>query len=574
MIILATVIVYGQTLDVPFYLDDYSSILENPPINDQGSLGKLWSFAPLRVVGYATFLLNFQLNHAQPTWYHIVNILIHILAGLSLFVLIRALLKTPAVKGKTSSRIRIWLPLCAALLFVIHPMQTQAVTYVVQRLASLVALWYMASLVCYIYARLSLDGSRRIILFTASFIFALLAFFTKQNSFTLPLLLVTAELIFFPASRGRTLRNLVIASGIGLLLWGVLVFVAGFDSLSLAALDAKTRETKAITRPEYFLTQLQVLWTYIRMFFIPVGLHLEHDVSLVRSLNGSTVFALLAHLAVLVGGLFVCRRSPLLAFGIFFFYISSLVESALIPIRDLMFEHRSYLPNAGLCVFTSCLLLALPFKQKIGNVLIVSILLLSAVFTWQRNNVWRDPAALWYDSAIHAPYLARPWNEYAKHLIERGEYREAIAVFQQTMKRIPGDGRTPGSYLEETAAVNFMMVLAREGETELSLQVADDFLQRKIRPLNKSKMLANKGNLYFQTGQLVKAEASYKQAIAAYPKNIPPMNNLGTLYMRQGRLDEAEELFRRALTIDPSFQAGRKQLQKIALMKKKRDQAR
>ena len=574
MIILATVIVYGHTLDVPFYLDDYSSIVDNPAINDQGSIAKLWSYAPLRVVGYSTFLLNFQLNHFQPTWYHIVNILIHILAGLSLFVLSRVIMKTPAVKGKTSSRITIWLPLCAALLFVIHPMQTQAVTYVVQRLASLVALWYMASLACYIYARLGLDGSRKIILFAASFVFALLAFFTKQNSFTLPLFLVVTELIFFPASRVRTLRNLLIASGIGLLLWGVLVFVAGFDFLSLAVLDAKTKETRNITRPEYFLTQLQVLWTYIRMFFWPVGLHLDHDIALVRSLNGSTMFALFAHLAVLVGGLFLCRRSPLLAFGIFFFYISSLVESALIPIRDLMFEHRTYLPNAGLCIITCFLLLALPLKQKIGNVLLVCILLVMAVFTWQRNNVWRDPLALWHDSAIHAPYLARPWNEYAKHLIERGQHEEAIAVFQQTMKRIPGNGLTPGSYLEETAAVNFMMVLAREGETELSLQVADDFLQRKVRPLNKSKMLANKGNLYFQTRQLAKAEASYKQAIAVYPKNIPPMNNLGTLYIRQGRLNEAEELFRRALTIDPTFQTGRKQLQNIALMKKKRDQAR
>ena len=499
-IVLAAVVVYSNTLDVPFYLDDYSSIVENPVIYDRGSLHDLWRYAPLRIVGYSTFAVNFHLNHFHPAGYHVVNILIHILAGLSLFVLIRGLLQTPVMVERCSSRMADYLPLFVATLFVVNPMQTQAITYIVQRLASLAALWYIASLACYVYGRIGRTGVQRFLLFFLSFLFAGLGFFTKQNTFTLPLLVIVVELVFFPATQKRMLWSIFAAVIAGLLLWGALVFLVGYEPLSLSSLDAYTRETKSISRTTYFLTQVQVLWTYIRMFFWPVGLHIEHDVALVQGINWQTGVTLAAHMAVLAGAGLAVRRFPLFAFGIIFFYISHLVESSLIPIRDVMFEHRSYLPNAGLCLSTGWVLFALPSGRRFSRIAVglvaMSALLVYGVLAWQRNAVWRDPVALWRDSAVHAPYAARPWNEYAKHLIARGKNQEAIAVFLETMKRIGGNNLSPGLVLEETAVVNLMMALAKEGKSDLALQVADDFLSRgDIKLLNRSKMLTNKGNL-------------------------------------------------------------------------------
>lgn len=573
-VVLAGVVVYGNTLDVPFYLDDYSSIVDNPVIYDRGSLQELWRYAPLRIAGYSTFAVNFYLNHFDPAGYHVVNILIHILAGLSLFVLTRGLLQTPVIAERISSPVANYLPLFAALLFVVHPLQTQAVTYIVQRLASLAALWYLAALACYVYGRIGRTGVQQVLLFSPAFLFAILAFFTKQNTFTLPLIVVVVELVFFPATRRRTLWSLLTAGGCGLLLWGVLVFLAGYEPLSLSSLDAYTRETGAISRSTYFLTQMEVLWKYIQLFFWPVGLHLEHDISFVQAITGwPIIVALVGHFAVLSGSVLAVRRFPLFTFGIFFFYISHLIESSFIPIRDIMFEHRSYLPNAGLCISTGWVLFALPavrqYLRIAGELVAMSILLICSVLTWQRNAVWLDPVALWRDSAVHAPYAARPWNEYAKHLINQGKNREAIAVFLETMKRIGGNNLSPGLVLEETAVVNLMMALAKEKKSELALQVADDFLSRgDIKPLNRSKMLTNKGNLLVMGKHIAEAEKNYREAIQVFEKNIIPMNNLGVILMHQDRLEEAEDMFLRILEIDPKFEVSRKRLDKVRQMKK------
>jgi tetratricopeptide (TPR) repeat protein len=386
--------------------------------------------------------------------------------------------------------------------------------------------------------------------------------------------------VFFPASAKRTLLGLAAAAGAGLLLWVLLVFAVGNELFSLAALDAFTRETKDITRFNYFLVQAEVLWTYIRLFFLPVGLHLVHGFSLAETGTGwPAAAALIGHVAVLAGGVFVVRRAPLLAFGILFYYITHLVESSFFPIKDLIFEHRSYLPNAGLCLSTGwglCALAALSgrrFAKVAGAVVAVSILLLCSVLTWQRNALWRNPVALWHDSAVNAPYAARAWNEYARCLIAEGKNQEAITVYLESMKRIGGKDLSAGMVLDETAAVNLMMVLAKEGRSELSLKIADDFLSRDdIQPLNRSKMLTNKGTLLMLGKQFAEAEKNYRQAIEVFEQHLKPINNLGMLLMREGRLDEAEAMFVRALEIDPKSIRARKGVIQVRQMKGSRRQ--
>ena len=556
---------YGHTLAVPFYLDDFSSIIENPVIYGDGGLSGLWDYTHLRIVGYLTFLFNFNLHHANPAGYHVINIFIHFLAGLSVFALTCGLLLTPAMAGRSSSLAQKYLPLFTALLFVVHPLQTQAVTYIVQRLASLAALWSIASLGCYVHARISESNGKKYLLFLVSFLCVGLGFFTKQNTFVLPLLLVVLELVFFPATRKNTARIVLGATVAGVLLLAVLSFF--IEPLSLRSLDAATRETSSISRSAYFLTQLEVVWTYIRMFFWPSGLHIEHGVVLASGFSGSVVVALLGHLAVLAGAVFAIRRFPVFAFGILLYYISHLVESSVIPIRDLLFEHRTYLPNVGLCLSGGWVLFALPVKQQAGRMAVsamaVCILLIGGVWAWQRNEVWRDPVALWRDAAIHAPMRARPWNEFGKYLLEQGRNQEAIAVFRDTIARIGGNEVSPGLYMEETSAVNLMMALAKEGKKEAALQIADDFVTRDVKPINKSKMLTNKGNLLFQDRQFDRAEESYRQAIEVFDTNVAPMNNLGILLMKQGRLDEAEQMFVRVLSIDPNFRQSRAMLNKL-----------
>lgn len=575
-IALAVVVVYSNTLEVPFYLDDYSSIIDNPVIYDRGGVSELWHYSASRIAGYSTFAVNFRLNHLDPTGYHVVNILIHILAGLALFMLTRLLLQTPAMSGRNQGTTLQLLPLFVALLFVVHPLQTQAVTYIVQRLASLSALWYLTALACYVAGRLEEVGRRRLVLFAFALLCTVLAFFTKQSAYTLPLVVVAIELVFFPATGRRTLLGLAVAAGAGLLLWLVLAFGAGYEALAPASLDAYTRETTDISRFAYFLTQLKVLWVYISLFFRPVGLHLVHEVSPAQTLlSWSVIAALLGHVAVLSGAIYTVRRFPLFAFGILFYYVAHLVESSFFPIKDIIFEHRSYLPNAGLCLSSGCVLFMPAAGSKARRFIVgaaaMAIILVCSVLTWQRNVLWQNPVALWHDSAVNAPNVARPWNEYARCLIAEGKNKEAIAVFLESMQRFGDKESSPGLVLDETAAVNLMMVLAKEGRTELAMQIADDFLSRNdVQPLNRAKMLTNKGTLLLIGKQYAEAENNYRQAIEVFSTFIKPMNNLGMLLMREGRLAEAEAMFLRVLEIDPKSARAGKSLNQVRQMQRVR----
>jgi protein O-mannosyl-transferase len=571
LIVLAGALVYGHTLGVPFYLDDFSSIFENPIIYGGGGLSEMWQYAPLRVVGYVTFAFNFQLNHTQPAGYHLVNILIHILAGLSLFVLIRGLLRTPVMLRGRSEKTLSLLPLFVALLFVVHPMQTQAVTYVVQRLSSLAALWVIVSLAFYVYGRVVQSGGLKFLLFFLSLIFAILGFLTKQNTFVIPLLIIAVEIVFFSATVSRMVWSVFVAGMAALLLWIVLASFIGYEPFSFVSLDAHTRETKDISRVTYFLTQTHVLWAYIKLFFWPVGLHLEHDVNLVETIfTWKTVIAFAGHLLVIFLAVLSGRRFPIFCFGILFYYICHLIESSFIPIRDVMFEHRAYLPNAGLCLSSGWLLVSLSGKKNtikiVVTLLSTAILVICGTLAWQRNEIWRDPITLWHDSAINTPNKARPWNEYGKHLLQQGKTEEAITVFQDTVERIHGKNVSAGTVMEETAAINLVIALEKSGQPKAALQVADDFLKRKAKPLNKSKILTNKGNLLFRLNRLDEAELSYRQAIAIFKNNLTTMNNLAVLLMAQGRLDEAEEVLGVALSIDPKFEASRSLLERIKKM--------
>ncbi len=572
----ATVLVYGHTLDVPFYLDDFSSIVDNPVIYDTETVAELWKYASLRIVGYSTFLANFKLHHFDVVGYHIVNIVFHLLAGISVFFLTKGLLSTPVLQKSEKTDYSGWLPLLVAALFLIHPMQTQGVTYIVQRLTSMTALFYISSLAAYVYGRLSENLFRRFLLIFLAIFFFVLAFFTKQNCVTLPMVIIVLEVTFFPSDTKKTVSVVTGLTLLGILCWLVTAKYLGLKLLPFETIDRMTRETTTITRGQYCITQVNVIWTYIRMFFLPVGLHLDHDIALVSQVTQPRVIlGVLGHILLLGSGLAFFRRSPIFAFAIFFYYLTHLVESTIIPIRDLLFEHRAYLPNFGLCLLTgSFLLLFLPkhFNKWIIVILTSALLLGLGTVAWSRNQIWRDPIALWRDSAEAAPGKARPWNELGKHLVSAGRLDEAIIIFTDTATRGAKKEGYKGHELEEEASVNLMMALAQRGKPKMALEVADDFLRRNnARPINRSKMFTNKGNILFQQRQLAEAEQSYRQALNTFPKNITPLNNLGILLMATGRLDEAEQTFIRVLTMDPDFAISREKLQLIRAMKAKKE---
>ncbi len=566
-----TVLTYGHTLDVPFYMDDYSSLVDNSVFYDAESISEFYKYASLRVVGYTTFWINFYFHHFEVAGYHVVNIGIHFLTSVIVMLLTGALLKAADKKKGIEQQKNYLLPLFVALLFLVHPLQTQAVTYIIQRLASLTALFCLTSLYCYIYARLAKTTRKKILLFCGAAAFFTLSLFTKQNSITLPFVLLITELLFFQKTGNRGVWKMTITACILVLSGMIVMFYGGWTDV-LHTLDTMTRETTKISRLSYFYTQVGVIWQYIRMFFIPTGLHLDHEVAVLMQANAKVIASITGHLLCIITGIVLIKKYPILSFSIFFYYTAHLVESSIIPIRDVFFEHRTYLPNFGLCLFTGIVLFnVLPqwiSKKKI-LISVTVVLTIFASLTRARNEIWRDPILLWRDSAEHAPNKERPWNELGKYLLMAGRLDEAIEVLVETAKSRGTDknrkesgagGYTPS----EEASVNLMMALSQRGEVELAFEIADNFLKRTdVSRLNRSKMLTNKGNLFAHSGNIQDAEKCYKQAVRIFPKNIMPQNNLGLLYMIQGRYDDAEQAFLRVLKIDPEFALSREKLQEV-----------
>src|SRR5262245_17950690 len=277
---IAAALAYGRTLDVPFYLDDFSSISENSLVYHWSGFAALREYAPMRVLAYASFALNYRWGGFDPRGYHLVNLAIHFLAAVAVFGFTRQLLRAPRVEESLSPAARAALPWLVALLFLLHPLQTGAVTYIVQRLASMAALFYVAALAAYLHARLSASSRAGMLWAAACVLCGLLALFTKENAATLPGALLLLELLVLRPAPGTWRRLAGILVGAAIVTWLLTALSFGGDPFSLAAMGDVASQSQQVSRAGYLATQMPVLWSYLRLFFWPNGLHLDHAVDL------------------------------------------------------------------------------------------------------------------------------------------------------------------------------------------------------------------------------------------------------------------------------------------------------
>lgn len=548
---LAVVSVYLHTLNVPFYFDDYTSIRDNAAIRDFGSV---WEFSQARMVGYLSFALNYSTaGYALPV-YHLTNILVHLLAVIAVYFLVRAILATSPVFPYTPPQARTWLPLLVALLFALHPLQTQAVTYITQRLASLAALFYLLTMAAYLRGRLVETRKQQVLSFSLAGLFATLAFFTKQNTVTLPLALLLLEVYLVRPGRKYLLR-LTGAGAAGLLLV-VVVFHFALDQSFLEFLAASTAETDTVTRAEYFSVQMQVLWSYLLKFFLPFNLHLDYDIAVPASFwNLKTLAFALGHLTLVTSAVLLIRRSPVIAFGILFYYTAHLVESSLIPIRDFGFEHRTYLPNFGLCLAVGwALLVILPRRLPREAVAAASIALVIGlgVLTWLRNDLWRDPIAFFQHEIAVNPGNFRAHSMLGENYLRVGEAEEALRVYQEAA-RLYGTLADKETNAELAFFSNYVLALDETGNYDQAIQVIENNVNLETLPgPERALFLSRRGIVYAKTNRFDLAEADFQQALQFNPQNLDALNNYSKVLLLTGRVEASRDLFERVRRIDPS----------------------
>ena len=555
---IAAALTYGRTLDVPFYLDDYSSIRENSLVYHWSGLAALREYAPMRVLTYASFALNYRWGGFDPRGYHLVNLAIHLLAAIVVYGFTRQALRAPHVEKSVSAAARAGLPWFVALLFLLHPLQTGAVTYIVQRLASMAALFYVAALTAYLHARLSPTAHARTFWSVACALCAVLALFTKENAATLPAALLLLELVVLRPKPSAWRRLAGISVGAALLTWLLTGLSFGGNPFSLAAMGDVASQSRAVSLGAYLATQMPVLWSYLRLFFWPVGLHLDRAADLRDFGEAATWWALAGHVVLVSIALLLTRRRPLVSFGVMFYYLAHSVESSIIPIPELAFEHRTYLPNLGLCLACGDLLWA-ALRGPVAARAVVPVAAIAALAlggaTWRRNEQWRDPIGFWRDNVRLAPTKARAWGNLGKSLVLAGRPEEGLRALEESLRLRSGASEEDENAIYDI--VNIAEAMRRLGRADEGLARIEQALERPMKPALRAALYLARGNLQIEQQRFAEAEASYRQALRHQPWNLTALANRASALAQMGRLAAAESLYEEVLRIDPRDPAGR-----------------
>ncbi len=502
---------YASVRRVPWYQDDFAAIVWNPASRSV-RLALDGVFGP-RGIATLSFALDHALLGGGAAGAHTVNVAIHLANCVVVYALLRHLLP--------GSRL---LPLAGSLLFGVHPLQTQAVTLAVQRMTTLSASFFLVSLLLFFRARdLSAAGvpfraARHLAAYGSSLLFAAAAVLTKQNTIVFPAVFLVGDSIlrrpggdelrarlrylapFFMLAIALALRELLprLAAGTG----GHFIdssldpFVVGYGGPGEPLRDP--------TPFRYFVTELSVLWTYLRLLVVPWGQSIEHGYPLVaRTLCVRNAIAALGVIGLVATSILARRRLPLLSFGIALFLLGLSVESSVIPL-DTLVEHRLYLPMLGIVlVCLEGLRRVLGSKLKVVTIAVVALPL--ALLTWRRNELWTRPVDFFEDALDTYPENPRLWVFLADTLQERGELARAKAALERALALQP---RFPVA----------MVDLARVEEKD---------------------------------GRYVEAEALYRRTLSVVPDFAAAHRGLGANLLWQRRPEEARDAFAAAARMNP-----------------------
>ncbi|GAB4342286.1 MAG: membrane protein [Desulfobulbaceae bacterium] len=509
---------YYPGLSAPFYLDDTNIILhaKSLPFNKL-DIGSIFSPESVninrnRIVSNITLGLSNHFYGLEAKGYRYLNIFLHILNSILLFQFIKATLFI--LRPKADHTTTVFTAFSATLLWLAHPVQTQAVTYIIQRMTLMATCFFLLSLLFYIKGRLAGTTVARALHLTACVISGFLALGSKEIAATLPFFILLYEWFFFQEARIDWLWNRrYFLLGILLVLALIsLVYTKG-DPLSIFAHGYALRD---FTLKERLLTESRVILFYLSLlvFPSPSRLSLEHDFSLSTSLFSpvTTLFSILFIVLCLMSALLMARRQRLFSFIILWFFGNLVIESTIVPL-ELVFEHRLYLPSALLFIPVPLALLRVFPKKYPAIGLVIMLTMLFSTWTWQRNRVWADPLLFKKNNVVHAPASHRARNDYGQELLNRGFVTEGFRQLDEAIRLNP-------EYFQ--AHYNYGMHLTKLGDINRAITHLKKAIQ--IRP-HSDDAHNNLGIAYGKKGDFRKALREFDKALEINPQNSQAAQN-------------------------------------------------
>jgi Tfp pilus assembly protein PilF len=571
LLVFTGLIVYSNTLYSPFIFDDAANIINNPLIADLSLAGLKESFQSRRAIGIITFQLNYFFSEWSVPGYHVTNIFIHIVASLAVYRVLQLLMNTEYMKDNADDWFRnLPLPFFAALLFVAHPVQTQAVTYIVQRFASLATLFYLVAIISFLTARINQIDSGRILTISsvAWFFVTLLAGFlalnTKETAYTLPLAIMLVELLFFRPTRKKIFW--IIAASASTVIAVLLKFASVSHSVqnALSVIDEATRLQTLTTRTDYLLTQFRVIMTYVRLIFLPINQRLDYDLTLSRNFMDWQVFcSFLAIVTLLLAALWMLKYSSagaphlrLIAFGILWFFLTLSVESSIIPIIDLIFEHRLYLPLFGAVTAVLSAVMMFAWKgEASGRAVCIGLLLIAfllGVSSYSRNSDWRSEVSIWVDTVNKSPDSARAWNNLGATYIKQ---KDPTSSLKAIIKSIELDPSKADAWNNLGIAIDIMGAYNDRFNRTSEMFSTPGAVEGKIVSRWLGDVNNNLGLAYEILGNLPKAAENYRNAVGYNPSLRLAYYNLGIVSAKLNDGSKYSEQLQILMMIDPILAA-------------------
>jgi Tfp pilus assembly protein PilF len=505
--------IYSNSFYGDWHFDDYANIVDNPYIQIKSfswseikhCIYGLEQERPSRPLSYLSFALNYFFHGKDVFGYHVVNFAIHYLTSVFLFLFIFNTLKLPRLRSQYES-IAYPIAILATFFWAVHPVWVTSVTYVVQRMASMAGLFYIASMYFYLKARTNSKTKYSLTLFAFSLLFGLASVLTKENAAMLPVSILLFDLFLIA---GITKQNVIKYAKIALLPV-IVVLIAGFIYVDFSNIidEYKIRD---FTMPERLMTQPRVILFYLSLLLYPISSRLTflYDIEVSRSLfqPWTTMPSIFLILSIIIFALYIARKRPLISFCIIFYFLNHLIEGSIFNL-ELIYEHRNYLPSMLLFVpVTEFIIYAIDYFsynkiiQFIVALGIAVILIGEGDITYNRNKIVSDDYLLWFDNIEKSPALSRPHANTGRIYFIYNQKEKALQEYKKAM-------------------------------------ILNNYGNNQIWAIQQCNM----GILYFETMQDDQAMECFRKSSEILPDYIQTNIHMAKIKLRHNKIKEAKQI--------------------------------
>jgi tetratricopeptide (TPR) repeat protein len=558
LIVGVALVAYSNSFYVSLRFDDIPNIIHNPSVQIKvltwDHLEQLFRNTyetTIRVFAYFTLALNYYFGEFNVFGYHVVNFIIHVTSGILLYWFLLLTFNLPHLKEKYGG-ISYRVALFGSLIFISHPIQTQSVTYIVQRMSSMAGMFYLLSMVLYVKGRLVLGKARYVYLGGAVFSW-LLGVFSKENAAVLPMFILLYEFYFFQNlsvnRKGEKFLFYLISSVIFIVLMGLMIW--GKRYFDVIVEGYKIRD---FTLSERVLTQFRVVLYYLTLLVYPhpSRLNLDYNFPISKTIfDPPTTIVSMIIIAGLIGySLWVAKRRPVVSFFILWYFGNLVIESSIFPL-EMVYEHRLYLPAAGPFVLFSLFVMkgvdyikgkmdTMGKKSHVLEIVICFlIIILLTIGTYSRNRLWNNDIEFWIDCVKKSPNKARPYVNVGYTYLNEGAYDKAI---DWTQKAIELDPNYAVPYY------NLCVIYQKMGNLGQAITMGKRSLELDPDIYQAYYTL---GQLYLKNGECEKAQEHFKIYLKIHPYSPDVHNYLGIAYLCREEHDKAIKAFEEEIGINP-----------------------